>query len=198
MGEHDEQFEYKQEPQHGGHYKSGSMVIHDSMLEDINNDEMHSDFLKYKEEEEINESIRDSIESDHDSIDNALPFNDIDIVDKDLSWLDTNELVPISQKDMLDANDTSRLRVNDVPDLDVIRSDGLEQRERQNAVDKLEKSYMADAALKKAKEKEKEAMQKRLDEQKQAQLNAELKEQQKEFDILKQGGVIRQKKTAEE
>eukprot|EP01084_Bolivina_argentea_P007767 14577_1 len=57
---------------------------------------------------------------------------------------------------------------------------------------------MADAALKKAKEKEKELMQKRLEEQAQAKLAAELKEEQKEFDLLKQGGIIRQKKTAEE
>ncbi len=94
--------------------------------------------------------------------------------------------------------DIAKLKVKQVPDMEVIQSDGMEQKHRQNAVDKLEKSYMADAALKKAKEKEKEDRQKRLDEQAQAKAAAELAKEEKEFDLLKQGGVIRQKKSDNE
>merc|ERR1711920_948798 len=78
-------------------------------------------------------------------------------------------------------------------------ADGLEQRERAESIAKYEKSHMADAALKKAKDLQKLQMQKRLDEQKRAQIEAaDKKEEEKEIDILKQGGIIRQKKSADE
>ena len=194
-----------------GHYKSSSMIIHGTdtqifdpaVLKDIaeevprndqqesSHDEEDDDLKKELDDEEYDE--KDLIRSGHD-----LPFDDIDVMAKDLSWLETDELVPISHKEMLDPDEISKLKVKQVPDYDVIIGDGIEQRERQAAVDKLEKSYMADAALKKAREKEKEEMQKRLDEQKKLQMEKELEREQAEFDILKQGGIIRQKKTAQE
>merc|ERR1712157_479198 len=172
-----------------GHYKSESVVIKDNdirnattilteeMLNDIREENESKNDEVFDEDDDLKRALReyddghDEDEEDQEEEDEngyneekdpfKLPFEDIDVMANDLTWLDTDELVPISRKEMLDANEISKLKIKDKPDYDVIRSDGLEQREREKAVDKLEKSYMADAALKKAKEKEKEEMQKR-------------------------------------
>ena len=143
--------------------------------------EERPDSANDEEDEDLKRETDD--ESDASSLDGdafELPFDDINITGQDLSWLDTDELVPLSRKDMLDPEDIARLRVDEVPDDDVIIADGQEQRQRQNAVETLERSYMADAALKKAHKKEAEEMQKRLEQQKKEQ-EARALEEEKEI-----------------
>eukprot|EP01084_Bolivina_argentea_P226382 382417_1 len=68
-----------------------------------------------------------------------LPFDGIDLDFNDLHFLQSDDLVPLSHKEMLDPDEIAKLHINDVPPEDTIIADGQEQRKRLEAVETLEK-----------------------------------------------------------
>jgi len=192
------------------HRTTGSVVFYDEdALHEMKAETAEQQAPEHDEEDEELKKAMDAEDDDDDdevspnlnlnletpaSLLHGLPFDDIDPIAKDLSWLENDELVPtISKKDMLDASEISRLYVKDVPNDDTLAADLMEQRERQSAVEKYEKSHMSDEALKKLQQKQAEAqaLQERLGQYYDS--NKEKKDLEDGSDLNERARVIQQR-----